>query len=140
MEHEHTREAIHRRLTAPPEQRYLRDWVYGGIDGTVTTFALVAWVTGAHLAPRIILILGGTNLIADGTDPPYPNRSGGGTGRGLADFARTRGGERFIGQPTGIAGCARCFATSTVCGPRCVHLGGLREQRSPLSWFAVWFR
>ena len=66
MEHEHTREAIHRRLTAPPEQSYLRDWVYGGIDGTVTTFALVAGVTGAHLAPRIILILGGANLIADG--------------------------------------------------------------------------
>ncbi len=66
MEHEHTREAIHRRLAAAPQQSYLRDWVYGGIDGTVTTFAIVAGVIGAHLAPRIILILGGANLIADG--------------------------------------------------------------------------
>jgi vacuolar iron transporter family protein len=66
MEHEHTREAIHRRLSAGPEQSYLRDWVYGGIDGTVTTFAIVAGVIGAHLAPRVILILGGANLIADG--------------------------------------------------------------------------
>ncbi len=66
MEHEHTREAIHQRLTAGPEQSYLRDWVYGGIDGTVTTFALVAGVIGAHLASRVILILGGANLIADG--------------------------------------------------------------------------
>jgi VIT1/CCC1 family predicted Fe2+/Mn2+ transporter len=66
MEHEHTREAIHRRLAAAPQQSYLRDWVYGGIDGTVTTFALVAGVIGAHLAPRVILILGSANLVADG--------------------------------------------------------------------------
>ena len=66
MEHEHSREAIHRRFAAGPKQSYLRDWVYGGIDGTVTTFALVSGVVGAHLAPRIILILGGASLIADG--------------------------------------------------------------------------
>jgi vacuolar iron transporter family protein len=66
MEHEHTREAIHRRLAAGPHYSYLRDWVYGGIDGTVTTFALVAGVVGAHLSQRVILILGSANLIADG--------------------------------------------------------------------------
>jgi VIT1/CCC1 family predicted Fe2+/Mn2+ transporter len=66
MEHEHTREAIHQRLAAGPKQSYLRDWVYGGIDGTATTFAIVAGVVGAHLSPRVILILGGANLIADG--------------------------------------------------------------------------
>jgi len=66
MEHEHTREAIHRRLAAGPHYSYLRDWVYGGIDGTVTTFAIVAGVVGAHLLPRIILILGSANLAADG--------------------------------------------------------------------------
>jgi vacuolar iron transporter family protein len=66
VEHEHTREAIHKRLAAQPPQSYLRDWVYGGIDGTVTTFAIVSGVVGAHLSPRIILILGGASLIADG--------------------------------------------------------------------------
>lgn len=66
MEHEHTQEAIQQRFAAGPQQSYLRDWVYGGIDGTVTTFAIVAGVIGAHLAPRVILILGGANLIADG--------------------------------------------------------------------------
>lgn len=66
MEHEHTREAIHRRLAAGPHYSYLRDWVYGGIDGTVTTFAIVAGVVGAHLSSRVILILGGANLVADG--------------------------------------------------------------------------
>jgi len=66
MEHEHTHEAIRQRLAAGPQHSYLRDWVYGGIDGTVTTFAIVAGVVGAHLSPSIILILGGANLIADG--------------------------------------------------------------------------
>jgi len=66
MEHEHTHEAIRQRLSTEPHQSYLRDWVYGGIDGTVTTFAIVSGVVGAHLAPGIILILGGASLIADG--------------------------------------------------------------------------
>lgn len=66
LEHEHTEAAIRDRLASEPKQSYLRDWVYGGIDGTVTTFAIVAGVIGAHLAPRVILILGGANLIADG--------------------------------------------------------------------------
>jgi VIT1/CCC1 family predicted Fe2+/Mn2+ transporter len=66
MEHEHTHEAIRQRLAAGPHHSYLRDWVYGGIDGAVTTFAIIAGVVGAHLSPRVILILGGANLIADG--------------------------------------------------------------------------
>jgi len=66
MEHEHTHEAIRQRLAAGQNHSYLRDWIYGGIDGTVTTFALVAGVMGARLSPRVILILGGANLFADG--------------------------------------------------------------------------
>ena len=66
MDREHTREAIHERIAGGPPQSYLRDWVYGGIDGTVTTFAIVTGVIGARLSPGIILILGGASLIADG--------------------------------------------------------------------------
>ena len=66
MEHEHNHEAIRQRLAAGPNHSYLRDWVYGGIDGTVTTFAIVSGVVGARLSPGIILILGGASLIADG--------------------------------------------------------------------------
>ena len=74
-EHEHRPKAGHmpnRRwwthvLTASPRRLlYLRDWVYGGIDGAVTTFAVVAGVAGASLDTSIILILGGANLVADG--------------------------------------------------------------------------
>lgn len=46
--------------------KYLPEFVYGGIDGAVTTFAVVSGALGASLAPGIILILGFANLIADG--------------------------------------------------------------------------
>ena len=42
------------------------DFIYGSIDGSVTTFAIVAGVIGASLSPGIILILGFGNLFADG--------------------------------------------------------------------------
>ena len=42
------------------------DFIYGSIDGAVTTFAIVAGVMGAGLSPGIILILGFANLFADG--------------------------------------------------------------------------
>ena len=45
---------------------WLSDFVYGGIDGAVTTFAVVAGVEGASLSIPIILILGFANLFADG--------------------------------------------------------------------------
>lgn len=45
---------------------WLPDFVYGGIDGAITTFAVVAGVVGAGLSTSIILILGFANLLADG--------------------------------------------------------------------------
>lgn len=47
-------------------QEYLREFVYGGIDGAVTTFAVVAGGFGANLDAGIIIILGFANLLADG--------------------------------------------------------------------------
>lgn len=47
-------------------QEYLREFVYGGIDGAVTTFAVVAGGYGANLDPGILIILGFANLLADG--------------------------------------------------------------------------
>jgi VIT1/CCC1 family predicted Fe2+/Mn2+ transporter len=45
---------------------YLGEFVYGGIDGAVTTFAVVAGATGAGFSLQVILVLGFANLIADG--------------------------------------------------------------------------
>lgn len=45
---------------------YLGEFVYGGMDGCVTTFAVVAGAVGAGLDSAIIIILGFANLLADG--------------------------------------------------------------------------
>lgn len=47
-------------------KKYLPEFVYGGIDGSVTTFAVVAGAIGASLSPGIVLILGFANLFGDG--------------------------------------------------------------------------
>src|SRR5208282_1226275 len=76
LEHSHTRQAIHDRLARGPRSNYLRDWIYGGIDGAVTTFAIVAGVVGADLSASILLILGFANLLADGFAMAASNYSG----------------------------------------------------------------
>ncbi len=44
----------------------LREFVYGGMDGAVTTFAIVTGAAGASLESKYILILGLANVMADG--------------------------------------------------------------------------
>jgi VIT1/CCC1 family predicted Fe2+/Mn2+ transporter len=64
--HSHEPDDIEARLADGPRASYLPDAVYGAIDGTVTTFAVAAGAVGADLSPRIVLILGAANLLADG--------------------------------------------------------------------------
>lgn len=45
---------------------YIAEFVYGGIDGIVTTFAVIASSTGAGLSSKVVMILGLANLVADG--------------------------------------------------------------------------
>ncbi len=63
---EHTPDAVRERLRQGPANTYLGDFVYGAIDGAVTTFAVVAGVQGAGLSASIVIILGLANLFADG--------------------------------------------------------------------------
>ena len=67
-------------MTAPPRaslhvrpigaaataRHYLRDIVYGGIDGVITTFAVVAGVRGGELPAVVAVVIGMANLFADG--------------------------------------------------------------------------
>ena len=65
----HAKELIHKHLNeegGSSTGQYLGEFVYGAIDGTVTTFAVVSGATGALLSPGIVIILGFANLIADG--------------------------------------------------------------------------
>lgn len=54
------------RILAKRWEPYLSEFVYGGIDGCVTTFAVVSGVYGADLSSSIVIILGFANLLADG--------------------------------------------------------------------------
>jgi VIT1/CCC1 family predicted Fe2+/Mn2+ transporter len=63
---EHTPEAVADRLqrgTVPP---LVGDAVLGGIDGCVTTLAVVAAVFGAGMSAVVAFVLGCANLLADG--------------------------------------------------------------------------
>lgn len=76
LEHSHDPAAIAARLNDKRRASYLADFVYGGIDGAITTFAIVAGVVGASLSSGIILILGLANLLADGFSMAASNYSG----------------------------------------------------------------
>ena len=54
------------RGTVAIARHYIRDIVYGANDGIITTFAVVAGVTGGALSTRAVLIVGVANLFADG--------------------------------------------------------------------------
>lgn len=62
----HTPRRIRDRLARPARRSYLSDFIYGGIDGAVTTFAVVSSAAGADLSATIVLIMGVANLVADG--------------------------------------------------------------------------
>lgn len=76
LEHSHNPTAIAKRLDEGARPSYVRDFVYGGIDGAITTFAIVAGVVGASLSSSVILILGLANLLADGFSMAASNYSG----------------------------------------------------------------
>jgi len=46
--------------------QYIGDLVYGGLDGVITTFAVVSGAAGASLSASVVLILGFANLLGDG--------------------------------------------------------------------------
>lgn len=92
LDHDHSAEAIRNRLAREPKVSYLRDWIYGGIDGAVTTFAVVSGVVGAALSPVVIVILGVANLLADGFSMAASNFSG--TRAEVDEYERLRAVEK----------------------------------------------
>ena len=74
--HDHSPEAIARRLSAAKSPSLLKDVIYGSIDGGVTTLAIVAGVAGAGLSPRVIVALGIANVLADGFSMAASNFAG----------------------------------------------------------------
>ena len=62
----HTPERIAERVREATKHSYLGDFVLGAVDGTVTTFAVVAGTAGTDLSPGVAIILGLANVLADG--------------------------------------------------------------------------
>lgn len=87
-DHGHTQSEIEARIGAPDGRGYLRDIIYGSIDGSVTTFAIVAGVAGAGLSTWVIIALGIANVLADGFSMAAGNYSG--TKAELDDARRLR--------------------------------------------------
>lgn len=72
---EHTPEAIAARLDHEARPSHVGDAVLGAIDGCVTTFAIVAGAAGGGFAPRVAIVLGLANLVADGFSMAVSNAS-----------------------------------------------------------------
>lgn len=66
LEAAHRPEAIRQRLAAQRRHSYVGDAILGGIDGCVTTFAVVAGAVGGGFPSLVVIVLGFANLIADG--------------------------------------------------------------------------
>ena len=75
-EHGHSQAEVEARINAPAGRGHVRDMIYGAIDGSITTFAIVAGVAGAGLSPFIIIALGMANVLADGFSMAAGNYSG----------------------------------------------------------------
>src|SRR5690554_7728171 len=66
LEEMHHPEEIRRRLREPARSSSLPDAILDGIDGYVTTFAVVSGAFGAGFSSTVALVLGLANLLADG--------------------------------------------------------------------------
>jgi len=75
-DHGHSPDEIAARLASGRQSAYLKDMIYGAIDGAVTTFAIVAGVEGAGLSSGVIVALGVASILADGFSMAASNYSG----------------------------------------------------------------
>lgn len=66
LRRDHRPEAIQRRLSQTAGAQNISDAVLGGIDGCITTFAVVSGAVGAGFSSSVALVLGFANLVADG--------------------------------------------------------------------------
>jgi len=101
LQAEHTVTAIKERLNQATAHSYLRDFVYGGIDGAVTTFAVVSGVAGAGLSSGVVIVLGMANLVGDGFSMAASNYLGSKADLQLLQQARATEEQHIAKYPEG---------------------------------------
>ena len=62
----------------------VKSFVFGGLDGIITTFAIVAAVAGAGLSTNTVILMGVANLVADGIS------------MGLGDYLSEKAERNFV--------------------------------------------
>jgi len=97
---EHSPERIQQRLDEV-NPNYLSDFIYGAIDGTVTTFAVVSGVAGADLSASIVVVLGIANLVGDGFSMAASNFLGSRAEQQLLEKARLEERRQIEENPEG---------------------------------------
>lgn len=90
LEAEHSPEAVQERISRPRGHGYVGDAVLGGIDGCVTTFAVVAGAVGGGFSGLVVIVLGFANLLADGFSMAVSNYQGTKSQIEAVDQARRR--------------------------------------------------
>lgn len=101
MQRDHTRDAIRVRMQQSRNHGYLSDGVLGGIDGCVTTFAVVAGGVGGALSAKIIVMLGLANLLADGFSMAASNYLSAKSERQQVERVRREEEEHIVHVPEG---------------------------------------
>lgn len=96
--------------------RFVRDLVYGANDGIITTFAVVAGVSGANLSSRIVLILGVANLVADGFSMGASNWLGIRSERDARDAAGGTADRGGVPESSALAHGFATFAAFAIAG------------------------
>ncbi len=76
LKEEHRPDRIRERISANGGGSSLGDAVLGGVDGIITTFAVVAGSAGGQLETPVVIVLGLANLIADGFSMAVSNYLG----------------------------------------------------------------